>query len=416
MSSAFVSKLKKRLIALLIVALAVWGFLYLKESKPQQAAVDVQEKAWPIEAMNITLGHYAPFQVLYGQAESQAMVTASSPVTGLIGQVAVKEGQLVKQGEKLLEINEADLRLPLVQARADVADLTNQIRLEKLNDAANRKRLAQERAILKLKQSALERSKQLIAKDLTAQSALDQAKEALARQEYTLLGAELAVEQYQVKLGQLQAKLEKAKAMLERAQLNQTRGVVVAPYDARIAKVMVAQGDSVGVNSQLVRFYALDSLELRAKLPVSKMAQVYADLTAEREVLADLMVAGQTQRVPLTRLAGESTTSGVDAFFPVPQQLKMARPGDLIKIHLLKQPVANSFAVPYTAIYGSDGLYVVEEDRLRFQKITLLGDILISGEVWALVVAKGIKSNQAISITHLPNAITDLKVKVMSDE
>lgn len=404
--------IKKVAIGLVIIIVAMVLFVYFKSTKPEQPQVQVKEKVWPIYTITADVGAHSPMQTLYGTVESNQRVTAASPVAGVVASVWVREGDTLEPGSKLVALNEADIELPYQIAKADVADTDAQLKLQALAYEANQKRLERERKVLKIKQLDVQRNENLIKKDLVSKAALDASKEALVKQDYAVVGAELAVKENQAKVSQLKARLEKANANLEQAKLNRERGVVTVPYAARVASVEVAEGDRVGVNTPLVSYYALDSLELRAKIPASILGSVYQAVSNDRTVKAIWSQNNQTYALALKRLAGEATTSGLDAFFELPVSDTQVRPGDLLTVRLQEEPVQSSVAVPYSALYGSDRVYRVQKGRLESVKVTWLGETLINGEVWPLV--KGpIGNGDHIAVTHLPNAISGLKVSVM---
>jgi len=239
----------------------------------------------------------------------------------------------------------------------------------------------------------------------------------LVRQEYVVVGAQLAVEEGGVKIQQVQARLAKARAVLAQAKLNLKRGQVVAPYDARVIKVDVSEGSRVNMGTVLVAFYGLDSLELRTKLPVTILSKVQSAL--ERGVLLEATYQQGESRIslPLSRLAGEATTSGLDAFFTIPTAFTQIRPGDLMEVDLQGEPLERVVAIPYSALYGRNQIYIIQEGRLQTQAVQLLGEVLHDGVLWALIASDGRDKNSKmldeqdrICITHLPNAVTGLKV------
>ncbi|BCN92499.1 secretion protein HlyD [Thiomicrorhabdus immobilis] len=402
-------KLKRRLIPVLIIAAAIVLFVYMKSTKPVQKPVNVQEKVWMVESMKAQFEDLSPVQTLYGKVESNALVAASAPVAGVIEQVLVKEGQNVVKGQALVAISQADLMIPLAQAKAEVANATAQLKLQKLTNEANQQRYEHESKVLKLKQVAVTRAQQLMSKNLASQSSVDAANEALVRQEYVVVGAKLAVQENQLKISQTQAALDKAKAALQQAELNVKRGQLIAPYDARIAQVNVSEGSRVNAGVVMVSFYALDSLELRAKLPVSQLPGVTKALQQNIPLHAYYQTADSEERFKLLRLAGEASTSGVDAFFALPKSLSELRPGELMEVNLKGVAQNNVVAVPYSAIYGSNRLYLIVDGRLQSHTVEMKGEVLRAGRLWALVkpdFAEGSK----ICLTHLPNATTGLKV------
>ena len=403
-------KITKRVLPLLIIAAAVAIFMSLTASKPEQAPVPVQEKVWMVTYMEAKYETLSPMQRLYGQVESDKPVSMSAPMGGVIGEMSVKEGQQVKKGEAIVALDLQDLAIPLQQAKADYAEAGAQLKLEKLAYQANIERLAHEKRILEFKKSDVVRVTQLLKKDLTSTQALEQAKEALVKQEYVVVGSELSVEEHQLKTKQNEARLAKAEAAMQLAELNYQRGVVVAPYDGRIAKVLVSEGERVSTGTVMVEFYGLDSLELRARLPVRDFFRLDQRLRSGQVVQAFLNEENLPE-VPLKldRMAGEATASGIDLFFTVPQALLSIRPGDLLEVELQGSTIEQAVAVPYSALYGSDRLYLIEDERLKAVTVKVLGDLMVDGKLWALL-SPTFPNGSQVSITHLPNAVTGLKV------
>ena len=206
----------------------------------------------------------------------------------------------------------------------------------------------------------------------------------------------------------------KAKAALQQAELNVERGRLLAPYDARIAQVHVSAGSRVNAGSTLITFYALDSLELRAKLPVAEKQSVEQALLGGKPIHAFYYGVDGEQALPLLRLAGEASTSGVDAFFALQDAAMSWRPGELMEVTLKGVAQEGVMAVPYSAIYGNDRLYIVKEGRLQSQTIEVMGEVMRNGRLWALVKADFAEGTR-INITHLPNATTGLKVVEVSE-
>ncbi len=414
-----VVRFKVILFPVLIILVGVFLFWYLTATKPVQTPVEVKEKVWLVASMPVVFEDLSPVQRLYGQVESFSLVHSAAPVSGVVEKVWVKEGQRVKAGEPLVSMSLADLDIPLQQAQADVADAKAQVALQVLLDKANKKRLAHENSVLQLKQTNVKRTVQLIQKELASQSDLDQVKEALVRQEYIVVGAELAVEEGGGKSKQIQAQLLKAKSKLTQARLNKQRGRVVAPYDLRITKVPVSEGSRVNIGTVLVSFYGLDSLELRTKLPVTILPQVQQAIKNSVTLKARYQLNNEVTLLPLSRLAGEAVTSGLDAFFTLPKALDQIRPGDLMEVDLEGERLSKVVAIPYRALYGQNKIYLIQEGRLQAQEVEVLGEVLRDGKLWALVDINSGGSNVAegakVCVTHLPNAMTGLKVSEVKE-
>ena len=410
----FLQGFKKAILPLLILAGALGVFMLLKSTKPTQPPIEIKQKSWAVAVETLQPQTLAPMHTLYGQIESSQMVTVAAPVTGVVARLPFKSGEDFAPGDLLVAMAKADLNLPEKMAQADVSDIEQQIELEKLAAENNLKRLVFDQKLLQLNQEEVTRNRELLKKDLSSQAVLDQSKSVLIRQQQVVDSAQLKVAEHQAKLSQLQARLTKAQANLQQRQLNQSRGRLKADFRGRVAERLVAEGSHVTQGTALMRFYPLDSLELRAKLPSSQRQAVYHDLQSQQSLYAELEKQGQRYQLPLRRLAGESETSGIDAFFELPDALTILRPGDMLEIEFYQSPIQGVFAAPVTAVYGRDRVFVVQQDQLQMRKVKVVGESLIAGTIRYLLQGD-LQAGEQLLVTHLPNAISGLKVTVMTE-
>jgi RND family efflux transporter MFP subunit len=407
----FFTRLKPLLWPLLILLSALLIFVALKQTKPQAPAAQIEEKVWPVAVQTLKSETLSPSQTLFGRVESDRMVSVAAPVAGEVATRHVLAGDTFQQGERLLAMSMADLEIPLTRAEAELADMEAQLASQRLTQKANRQKLVREQKILALKRSELARNQNLLKRDMVSESAVDQAKEALARQEFAVVTAQLAVEEHEARMARLQAQKKRAEANVREAGLHWERGQIHAPFDGRVASANVSPGDRVNVGETLMRFYDLSSLVLRAKLPRDQLNQLYAAQRSGQSLAATYEQSGQTVTLPLLRLDGEGTTSGVDGFFALPEALLSLRPGDLLSVTLQLPKREGVFAVPYSALYGTDRVYVAENERLTMRSVKLLGQTVRSGQTLALVSGNLAEGDRVVT-THLPNAVGGLKILV----
>lgn len=389
---------------------AVGIFQYLKATKPEAIKAVIEERVWPIEALTIKAQSWQPQQIIYGEVQAPATVRVVAPLAAEVSVLARQEGDEFAKGDVLLELNPAEVQLTLRSALAERDEAKALLTAEKQAQKIEQQRLEQETQILQLKKADLARNIELVQRNLASKSVVDQAKEALARQQLTWLNASLLVSQQQSKLLQLESRLAKAEASFERAQLNAQRAKVVAPYDGRIAKLSVAQGDQVSANTVLMQYYPYNTLVLRANLPLIQRPLIEQALNSGESLTAVLSHNQQSYDLPLLRLAGEANSSGLAAFFSIPLALRHLRPGELLKVELMLPKLEASIALPYSALYGSNRVYVVENRRLVGRQVTLVGEVMINGVLWALIQGD-LHNGEQVNLTHLPNAISGLLVK-----
>lgn len=409
---SFLSKHKVWLLPLLIIGLAILMFVYLKSSKPEREIPQATERAWTVEMMTLERETVHPEQRLYGQVVSNQMVRYVAPINAQVEKVARFDGDIFAANELVLSLNQQEIEIALSLAQADYQEALAGLELEKQAQKTEKARYQQESAILALKQQDLKRNQEMLQRNLSSELSVDQAKDALTRQELALMNSKLVLDQQQAKFSQIQARASRALANLNKTKLNAERSVIRPNFAGRVAAIMVAQGDQVNANTALVEVYAFDSLELRATIPVRYQAALQDALQQEQTVQAWYQdLEGEQQPLILKRLSGQATAAGLDGYFAIPEALHRLRPGELTDVRLAL-PARTGFVLPYSAIYGSDKVYVVDvESRLQPRSIEILGDVWLDDRKLALVEG-ALQQGEQVVTSHLPNAISGLLVKV----
>jgi HlyD family secretion protein len=126
----------------------------------------------------------------------------------------------------------------------------------------------------------------------------------------------------------------------------------------------VTVGDQVSKGAMLLHLYALDSLQVRARIPAPYQAKLIAGLSGEAPLEAVARVGSEDIALRLDRLAGEADPSGVDGLFRVNGDPRLLRLGQMLTLRLERPAREDSVAVPFRAVYGGDRLYKLEEGRM----------------------------------------------------
>lgn len=390
----------RRLLALVILAAAIGGFMLLKSSRPIPPPVEARERVWLVAAMQVEPAAVQPTLTLYGRIEAPDQVRAAAPVAGRVLEVSVRDGDRVSAGQVLARMDPRDLQPRLEQARADVD--REGIRLRH-----DREALAQERALLKLSEAKLARFETLSSARLGAESAADQAREEVAR-------ARLAVSQREQAISEHPARSAHAQARLAEVARDAERGEVVAPFSARISRVEVAAGDQVQPGQTLLTLYSSDDVYLRAKLPVIYAVELRAALDAGDELLAHADFGTTRLRARLERIGGEADARGVDLLLRVESGQEV--PVGAFVNAVLARPVVNgALSLPFSALHGGDRIYRIDDaNRLVGMKVERIGEHRVDGEPRMLLRVPGLDPGAQVMVTHLPNAIDGLSVQAIA--
>jgi HlyD family secretion protein len=152
-----------------------------------------------------------------GKIEAKTSVDISADITGRIIQIAVREGDVVKRGQFLLQIDPAQYQAAVARAQGVVAS----------TEAV----LLQTRASRDQAQRAWNRAHQLteLGENLIAPETAEQAKTAL----------DVAEANYQ----STKAQLEQARAGLQESRDNLAKTRLIAPISGRVVRLAVEQGE-----------------------------------------------------------------------------------------------------------------------------------------------------------------------------
>ena len=408
--------MSRKLLPLLMIALGIAGFLLLKATRPEPAEVSATERSWLVQVQKVKPTRATPVLPLYGEVVAPDLQTITATLAGRIDRLPVREGQQVSEGDLLVALDSADIEPVLAQARAQVADLEAQVRSEQVRYRNDQQSLESEKAILDNARRQFERIQSLVERNLASRENLEAATDALARAELTVRTRERAIAEHPARLQSLEARLSQARASLSSAELDGERAVSTAPFDGMVTNLQVAAGDQVSRNQALLSIYPIQGLEVRARVPQMYLGELVDALAKGATLTATTEDSGQ--RFELVRFAGLSDPAGTEAVLELNGESGALRPGALQPLLLQRPARDNLIAIPFSALYGADSVYIMTDDN-RMQRVTVqrVGEALSeNGERRLLIASEHLKPGMRLITTHLPNAITGLKVKLADSE
>ena len=406
----------KLLLPMLILLIAGAAYYSLVSSKTQRERPVLTEKVWQIEAMRAQRQALSPNVTLYGRIESPERLQAAAPGGGIVERVFVRDGARVKRGGPLVSMDRRDFSAALLQAEADLRDVESQIAELEVRHQSNQSALRTERELLSLAEAEVARLVELKKQNMSADTALNSARSEFGRRQLEVTARQFEVDSYPARLRILKARYDRNQAMVAEARLAMERSELRAPFDALVSDVGVAAGDRVSLGQVLVSLYPLEALEIRAHLPSNYIAAVQSALASGEILYASLQNRGSAERFQLLRLAGEAEATGIDAYFAADHEGNRFRPGELHALSLQLPVEQDVFAVPYQAIYGNSRVYKIVDNRLQAVEVRAVGQSRDSdGSVLVLVRSEQIIPGELIATTHLPNAVSGLKVKTVDD-
>ena len=195
--------------------------------------------------------------------------------------------------------------------------------------------------------------------------------------------------------------------------LERTR--VYPPFGGRITEVFVSPGGPGAARDRLLTMFDTQMLEFRAQIPLRYLPVVRAALDRGESLDARAAVDGQDVRAVLHRLTAQvgRGSGGADGLFRVTKGNTWLQLGRTVEFILDLPAVEDAVAAPHEALYGTDRVFVLDGERMKSVEVERLGETHPEdGDGRVILRSPDLKPSDRLIVTHLPNAIDGLKVKV----
>ena len=232
----------------------------------------------PAEAYAATRGELVQTVVASGRIMTPQRVSIGAVITELVARIPVEEGQKVRRGEVLIELDDTDERAALAQAQASVAQAEAKLRqLREVALPAAQQVLAQARANSLQARQAFDRTKTLQERGFIGQSQLDDARRNLDVADSQLRAAQLQVETNGPAgsdFALAQTALAQARANLRSAEAKLAQTVIHAPVDGVLIARSVEAGNVVQAGKELMLLAPAGETQVVVEIDERNLAQL----------------------------------------------------------------------------------------------------------------------------------------------
>ena len=236
------SRIARVVLPLLILAAGIGGMVALVKSKPTRAPLGAEERAWPVAIAEVQPGTVTPQLVLYALVDSPRVTHLSSAVTADVTAVDVLEGQRVGPGDRLLALDDREIRLVLAQREAEMAGFEADLEHERLRHRNNLAALEHEQNLLEIARREVDRARDLAERKVGSEASLDKVRREEERQMLSVEQRRLMIREHESRRKQIEAKLARARAQQSQAVLDLERTRVYPPFAGRITEVLRLAG------------------------------------------------------------------------------------------------------------------------------------------------------------------------------
>ncbi|MGO4893409.1 efflux RND transporter periplasmic adaptor subunit [Flavobacterium sp. W21_SRS_FM6] len=253
---------------------------------------------------------------LYGRTEPDRVAILRAEVKGLVKAIFIREGEFVKQGQQLIQIDNADSLSRLLSAKA------------------------------MLKQREIE---------------LDGAQ-SLGKQGY----------QSQVNLAQAKANLASAKAEVSLLELAVQRALITAPFDGVINQRFVEIGDLLKDGDQIASLVDLDPLVITANVTQNNVQGIELDQVAAGRMTNGDVLQGSVRYISSVSDQGTNTFK-IEVAVPNPEHKRLAGMSTELALPLHKTwAMLITPAVMALDEEGNLGVKTVVDEHVKFVPIDIV--------------------------------------------
>ncbi len=310
--------------------------------------------------------------------ESEREIRLVPRAAGVVMRLDAEEGDRVKAGEVLAELDRRSSQAAITEARIALREAEDAARKAQLTLPEAENRVATAKLKWEQGQREYERNEKA---GLISQQALDNLRVVRDTAQSEHDGAKLAVERAEVDIAALGTQKAKAELALQRAELEDSYLVLTAPFEGVIAQRLLKVGDSAGPSAPA--FVLTDPTALRAIVhrPQRELAMFFAaqrsggdgngnglEIRAVAEALPGKTFPGEIQLVSPS-IDPQSGSFRVTVRLPPAAAGEAGLlPGMLVRLEIVTERHPNALAVPKRALRregGSDFVFVVDAGKSR---------------------------------------------------
>jgi HlyD family secretion protein len=294
-----------------------------------------------------------------GKIQPKRQVNVSATTMGRVTRLAVQEGQRVKAGQFLLEIDPKALAGLLDRGEASVA--AAQSSLQQATSAVE-----QARATLQLAQQTLKRQQDLAKDGLTTREALER-----AQNDVTIREVELKTRQQEVQTREQQIKQEQAGLSTTRYNLSQV--IINSPMDGIVTRRNIEEGENVVVgtmnNAGTVLLTVADMSAIQAEIEVDETdipnVSIGQPVVVTIDAVPDTMFKGRVtdignspiQATATTANTGQRQATNFKVVVIIDDQVPDVRPGFTCTAEITTASRKNAIAVPIQSLTVREMLF-----------------------------------------------------------
>jgi HlyD family secretion protein len=322
-----------------------------------------------------------------GKVQPKRQVNISANQMGRVTRLAVEEGQRVKAGQFLLEIDPRQLEGQLQRGEASVAAAKSGLAQARVSVASAETALQQSKATLELAQQNLKRQQDLWKDGLTTRESLERAQNEVTVREADVKRSEQEVAARKQEIETREQQIKQEQAGLSTTRYNLTQIIIESPMDGIVVRRNIEEGETAVVGtmnnagSNLLTIADMSVLEAEVEVDetdipfvaLGQEAKITVDAIEDRTFRGRVTEIGNSPIQTNAQQGGQRQATTFKVVITLDEEVPNVRPGFTCTAEITTSKKQNVISVPIQALtvrellFDPQGKIVREEqtDRRR---------------------------------------------------
>ena len=325
-----------------------------------------------------------------GKVQPKRQVSISANQMGRVTRLAVEEGQRVKTGQFLLEIDPRQLEGQLQRGEASVAAAKSGLAQARVSVASAETALHQARTTLELAQQNLKRQQDLWKDGLTTKESLERAQNEVTVREADVKRSQQDIAARQQEIETREQQIKQEQASLSQTRYNLTQIIIQSPMDGIVVRRNIEEGETAVVGtmnnagSELLTIADMSVLEAEVEVDetdipfvaLGQEAKVTVDAVEDRTFKGRVTEIGNSPIQTNAQQGGQRQATTFKVVITLDEEVPNVRPGFTCTAEITTSKKQNVTSVPIQALtvrellFDPQGKVVREESTDRRRRRT----------------------------------------------
>ena len=369
--------LSKKVLTIVLIVIgvgaAVYFFVIRNGAQSEQAEISqdateeteqVAETPIPVKVDKARVGELIISLKSPGEAVTNRMVTIKSEISGIIKKLNVEEGQHVKEGDVLVELDDREIRLELERAQADRLSKLSELLLEKQFEGTEMAIEQSEVEKIQMAKKEYERIQDLYKKGMIPQNEFEN-----AYKQYELALIESGEKKDEIRSAS--KGLTQAEIAVKTAQMKLEKTRIKAPFAGIITDIQVSPQEHIANGRDLFILVNISRIQVHATVLESEIGKMRKgrEVTLRFSAYPDKIFHGKVKSIsPVVNPEDKTCKVIIDVANPEEE----IKPGMHAEVEIAAEIYKDKLLVPQDAVLDRGGrklAFVVQDGLAKWRYV-----------------------------------------------